>query len=347
VREVVQESVLREFESVDDLAVLLDVSPVPMFAWDVQTMRIIGAGRAAAELYGWSVDELCSMTVLDIRPVDDRPTFQIHMESFIADFPALVAGPRFDTARHLSKDGEIHYVTPISRPCLVAGRPTRLTVVHDDTARVQSERARDTAIDELTGLGERVRVSVAERLHDGPVQILTAASLRVGMLRREAALRDDPRLVEIERLVILALQDVRREMDEHRAPAEMSSTMSSSLRQLLRRHSMHESIDLMVGGPEPAPGLSAAIYRMIQSVISERLIGCGTSDRPRPMIVNVTPVAIEITLPVGPQPDAADRISSWSHPLGATVAAVHTADRSQLVVVRVPHAPGRLAPVAP
>src|SRR4029077_18308294 len=103
--------------------------------------------------------------------------------------------------RHRCRDGRVVLVHILSAAMHVDDRMIRLSYIHDETARVRAEQQRDRSVHRLLELQEHLHNDIAERLHDGPVQTLTAASLRIGLLRRTASETLEPKLAEIERLV--------------------------------------------------------------------------------------------------------------------------------------------------
>ena len=51
--------------------ILFDTLPLPMWLYDVESLRFLEVNRAALERYGYTRAESLMMTVLDIRPQDD------------------------------------------------------------------------------------------------------------------------------------------------------------------------------------------------------------------------------------------------------------------------------------
>lgn len=54
---------------------------------------------------------------------------------------------------------------------------------------------------------------LADRLHDGPIQVLTAVNMRLGMLRRRVDPALASQLLEVEQMVGMALADLRTELE--------------------------------------------------------------------------------------------------------------------------------------
>ncbi len=66
-----QAHLLRDSERREDL--MFSGNPYPMWAYDRRTLRFLRVNDAAVRAYGYSREELLGMTILDIRPEEDRP----------------------------------------------------------------------------------------------------------------------------------------------------------------------------------------------------------------------------------------------------------------------------------
>ncbi len=105
--------------------------PLPMWVYDLGTMRFLAVNDAAVEKYGWSREEFLAMTLRDIRPLED-----------VARLEASVAGSRtqdgFEASRgwrHRTRDGRVFEVEITSHDLAFEGRPGRVVVAHDVTER--------------------------------------------------------------------------------------------------------------------------------------------------------------------------------------------------------------------
>jgi two-component system, cell cycle sensor histidine kinase and response regulator CckA len=112
---------------------LFDANPAPMWVFDAETLRFLAVNDAALRQYGYSREEFLSLTVLDIRPEEDRERFlQLRRED--------PAGPRqYTELRHRTKDGTIIDVEVSADSMVFAGRPARIVLVQDVTHRMRLE----------------------------------------------------------------------------------------------------------------------------------------------------------------------------------------------------------------
>ncbi|MFN8095744.1 MAG: PAS domain S-box protein [Vicinamibacteria bacterium] len=134
VRDVTQErwafEALRQAQARSSL--LFSSSPLPSWVYDLETLRLVEVNDAACEKYGWSREEFLAMTLLDIRPPEDRA-------AVVAD--VLRQAGRFQVSgwRHRLRDGTTIDVQVSSQRIDYAGRPAAMVVVHDITEQLRAE----------------------------------------------------------------------------------------------------------------------------------------------------------------------------------------------------------------
>ncbi|HKF24531.1 MAG TPA: PAS domain S-box protein, partial [Candidatus Acidoferrum sp.] len=92
------EEALRQSESMFRL--LFSHTPLPMWVFDLETLRFLQVNEAATEQYGFSEREFRSMTMRDIRPEGDEPALARHVEEWKQD------GTHHGHWRHKRKDGK-------------------------------------------------------------------------------------------------------------------------------------------------------------------------------------------------------------------------------------------------
>ena len=117
------------------LRAVIDNNPCPTWVYSLESLRFLEVNGIALELYGWSADEFLSMTIADIRPRDDVPSFLDNLARMRGE-PGGVTGPW----RHRHKDGTVArvVVTFVSLPFL--GHSARLIVADSvTTPRVLGE----------------------------------------------------------------------------------------------------------------------------------------------------------------------------------------------------------------
>jgi PAS domain S-box-containing protein len=114
---------------------LFDTLPLPMWVVDRESLRFLAVNEAAVVRYGYTRDELLSMTVLDIRSPENHQ----HVRDMMAmDRERTLRGK---LARHLTRSGEELEVEISSDDFNYGGRRARLVVANDVTERRRTEQA--------------------------------------------------------------------------------------------------------------------------------------------------------------------------------------------------------------
>lgn len=119
--------------SEDDFRILFSTHPTPMWVYDPETLHFIVMNEAAHGLYGYSVDEIPGMTVLDIRPQTERD----RMFAAVRDRSDLERPERW---QHLKANGQIIDVLTYGRQVIFDGKQAILAIVQDITELEEANR---------------------------------------------------------------------------------------------------------------------------------------------------------------------------------------------------------------
>ncbi len=129
--------------------VLFAASPLPLWVYDLETLRFLDVNEVACRKYGYSREEFLAMTIRDIRPPED----------FAALAESVRTQPKdvFNAGiwRHRLKDGTFISVEVTSHELEFMGRRTRFVCPIDVTQRVRAEtalREREAALRRAQGL---------------------------------------------------------------------------------------------------------------------------------------------------------------------------------------------------
>lgn len=139
---------------------IFDENPLPFWVFDVATLKFLEVNSAAVAQYGYSRDEFLRMSILDLRPDEDK-------DKLLADVSAGREGfhlPQVWT--HCRKDGSLFEVNIHTADLAFGGKPARLILAEDISASIEYEQqlafraSRDLTtgllnIDELTKRLER------------------------------------------------------------------------------------------------------------------------------------------------------------------------------------------------
>ena len=138
--EALRQSELRESEN--RFRKLFIQHSAVMLILDAKTGRIVDANKAAVRFYGWSLDELRQMNILEINTLSSD-TLRTFLEK-----AAGSEGGRFEF-RHRRADGSIREVEVFSNGLESEGNKFLVSIVHDITERKQFEEQLKTLNNEL------------------------------------------------------------------------------------------------------------------------------------------------------------------------------------------------------
>jgi PAS domain S-box-containing protein len=107
---------------------LFESNPVPMWVIDHDAFRFLAVNDAAIRHYGYTREQFLGMSMLDIRPPEDREAIR------------KVAGSGFGgTSRHLKADGTLIYVAVFAQLLEYEGRTASIAAIMDLTDRKRAE----------------------------------------------------------------------------------------------------------------------------------------------------------------------------------------------------------------
>lgn len=116
---------------------LFHLSPQPMWVFDVDTLQFIDVNQAAIKHYGYKLEEFLSMTIKDIRPVEDVP----QLEKIVKTKDQAKHVHHTEVFRHKKKNGEIIQVDVQSTIIHHKGKKARVVLANDITDRLNYIKA--------------------------------------------------------------------------------------------------------------------------------------------------------------------------------------------------------------
>ncbi len=121
------EEALRKNEEMFRL--LFSYNPLPTWVIDKETRRFLEVNDAAVQQYGYSLNEFKSMSVLDLRPEEERARYLEQLKQIPNE------GHYHGHWKHRKKDGKVIQVETISHELEYAGKRVRLVVTQDISER--------------------------------------------------------------------------------------------------------------------------------------------------------------------------------------------------------------------
>ncbi|MGF1670705.1 MAG: PAS domain S-box protein, partial [Balneolaceae bacterium] len=170
------EKILKESE--EQYRLLFEQNPIPMWIYDTKTYQFLEVNEAAVQKYGYSKDEFYSMTLLDIRREEDIPDFREILNK------TKKTSNRFHESRHLTKDGTELIVEVSASDITYKNRRQRLVLANDIT---RQRKAEDSRLKALVEGEERERRRIANELHDGLGQYLSAVNMNFDSLYEDVS----------------------------------------------------------------------------------------------------------------------------------------------------------------
>ncbi len=145
-------------EANERYAMLFESNPQPMWVFAVDTLAFLAVNEAATRQYGYSRDELLSMTIMDILPPDDAPGLHHGLER------TGVTRGDVALAQHQRKDGTIVDMELVSHEMELGGRRARLVLGTDISERTRTRAALHQSEEQLR---QAQRMDAAGRLAGG------------------------------------------------------------------------------------------------------------------------------------------------------------------------------------
>ena len=128
---------------------LFESNPLPMWVYEIETLRFLAVNDAAVQQYGYSRAAFLGMTIADIRPDEDVPMLR-------AQIPANVDGLRTSGVwRHKLADGRIIRAEVSTHSIAFDGKAARLVLALDVTNQLAAIEALQ-ANEALVSIASRV-----------------------------------------------------------------------------------------------------------------------------------------------------------------------------------------------
>ena len=226
---------------------LFESNPHPMWIYDSETLRFLAVNDTAVRQYGWSAEQLLSMTIADIRPPDDAPASLDLPQAR----PEVPGSP--EPVRHLRANGTTIQVEVTTHELLWNGRTARVVLAIDVTERKSLEaQLRQAQKMEAVGL---LAGGIAHDFNN----LLTAIRGFAELHLTEHPLGDPSRVdvLEIEHAADRAAQLTRgllsfsRRADVHPAALDLAEVTSGAAELVRRLVGEHIVVRVETAGPMP------------------------------------------------------------------------------------------------
>jgi two-component system, cell cycle sensor histidine kinase and response regulator CckA len=181
---------------------LFEGNPLPMFVYDLESLRFLAVNDAAVRQFGYSSEQLLARRVPDIWAIPDR-------EKRISDLAEWGDYHAEDGWQYRKSNGSRFEASIYSRALRYQGRSTRFVAVIDSTDRLRAERDRDRNRELLDRIIEGVPTAIFVKAATGRRFIMTnpAGEKLFGMPRAEIMGRTAAELLPEQTAEMIAQHD--------------------------------------------------------------------------------------------------------------------------------------------
>lgn len=123
-------------ESEKNYRELFDLSPQPMYVFDLDTYQFLDVNRSMVNHYGYSKEELLSETLRLIRPPEEIPVMKAKIEEIGNHENEIDAGVFI----HQKKNGEVIHVQITTTTIDYNGKTARIVITDDVTEKLKEEK---------------------------------------------------------------------------------------------------------------------------------------------------------------------------------------------------------------
>ena len=149
---------------------LFQLTPIPTWVYDINTFKITTVNKAALDAYGYSEKEFLSMTIKDLRPVEDIPKLLLA----IKDTKNNVGKYKVGVYTHRKKDSSIFKVEVHSNQLFVSGGKSRVVMainISETLNYIEAIEEKNSTLQEIARIQSHVvRAPLAKML--GIIDIL-------------------------------------------------------------------------------------------------------------------------------------------------------------------------------
>ncbi len=266
-RQLLQQADITWRESEEKYSNLFNLSPQPMWVFEISTLRFLQVNKAAVDLYGYSEQEFLAMTIIGILPVTEIKktiaaikTSQEMLENFFSG-----------TFKHKKKSGEWIDVEVYSSSISMNNTECKTVIAIDITEKNKTELRLTNAIIKAQ---EDERYEIGGELHDNICQVLAGTQLTLRNLKSDIS----PAKLELYNncmdYIKIALDEIRN-LSHRLAPAFFdNANLEDSFQQLLRSFNTHNqfevkfSFDKSVIDAHLKRDLQLNLYRILQEQLN-------------------------------------------------------------------------------
>ncbi len=195
---------------------LFELSPQPMWIFNVNTLEFFQVNQAAVDQYGYTKQEFLGMKLFDIV-IDDLSESEKFVKSKQISYNQKIFKGRF---KHRKKSSEIIDVDIYSNLYYIHETVYESVIAIDVTEKIKLEHRITRAIIKTQ---EDERYEIGAELHDNVCQILASSQLSLDMLKEGVPESSTKWLNKSQHFIKLALEEIRN-ISHRLAPSIFGNT---------------------------------------------------------------------------------------------------------------------------
>ncbi|UAY52776.1 PAS domain-containing sensor histidine kinase [Ferruginibacter albus] len=257
---------------------LFENSPLAIFIWKLNDLKIVDVNDAAVKLSGYSRAELLGMNAADICPPNDR-------ERLLKLTQKIIRYEHFKQSgiwRHITKQGKMVYADISSQKIIYNNNSVILNMATDITEKVMLEKKltqeRIQKQKEITQAAiiaqEKERAYLGAELHDNINQILATAYLYLDT----SLVNESSRMILIKdskEFIMSAIREIRR-LSKTLSPPSLEATLADALESIVVNISLVNILKIKTEWSELKEDkiereLKLTIYRIVQEQLNNIL----------------------------------------------------------------------------
>ncbi|MEK7279068.1 MAG: PAS domain S-box protein, partial [Nitrospirota bacterium] len=191
----------------DQYLILFESNPCPMWVYDIETLRFLAVNNALIHHYGFSREQLLSMTIKEICHPED-------LQHLLDTIPKIAKGLYFSGPwRTQKKDGSTIDVKITSHSINFDGKNARLVLANDISERIQAEEELKASYNLLHTVIEEIVDAIFVKDLRGRYLLINRPGARlIGKTKEEVICRDDSELF-VPEAARQIMEDDRRIID--------------------------------------------------------------------------------------------------------------------------------------
>ncbi|MDB5210763.1 MAG: hypothetical protein JWQ30_1590 [Sediminibacterium sp.] len=164
-------------------------NPLPIFIWSLDTLEILEVNDVAQQEYGYTRDELLSMTVLDLRPNEQHAK----VLAFVKEFKETSITKKSGLWKNKKKNGELLILDISSHKIDYKGGAAILAIHNNITEKIRLEEKLEEEkllkqkeiTEAMIQVQEKERYEISTELHDNVNQQLTVAMMYIASAQQK------------------------------------------------------------------------------------------------------------------------------------------------------------------